>query len=208
MARYREAVCRLCRREGVKLFLKGQRCLTEKCAIDRRGYPPGQQGQGRTRFSEYGLQLREKQKLKRFYGLLERQFRKSFHRASRMRGPTGANLLSLLERRLDNVLYRMGLATSRAEARQRIRHRHVLVSGRIVDIPAFMVYQGAVIEIKEKSRGSSAMQRAMAVTESHLIPGWLRVDRPQWKGEVIGTPGREDIDLTLNEQLVVEHYSR
>ena len=208
MARNTDAVCRLCRREGLKLFLKGQRCYTEKCAIDRRGYPPGQQGQARPRFSEYGVQLREKQKLKRFYGLMEGQFRNYFHHASRMKGSTGENLLILLERRLDNALYRMGLASSRAEARQWIRHRHVLVDGRIVDIPAFVVQPGAVIGLKEKSRSSTSMQRALAVTESHAIPGWLRVDRALGKGEVIGMPTRDDIDLAVNEQLVVELYSR
>ncbi|MEW6324013.1 MAG: 30S ribosomal protein S4 [Nitrospirota bacterium] len=208
MARQTESVCRLCRREGLKLFLKGQRCYTEKCAIDRRAYPPGQQGQARPRFSEYGQHLREKQKLKRFYGLLETQFRNYFERASRMKGATGENLLLLLERRLDNVVYRMGLASSRAEARQWIRHRHVLVNGRIVDIPAFLVRPGNVMELKEKSRELSAVQRALAVTESHMVPGWLRVDRAHGRGEVTGLPTRDDIDLAVNEKLVVEFYSR
>jgi len=208
MARHTDAVCRLCRREGVKLFLKGQRCYTEKCAIDRRAYPPGQQGQARPRFSEYGVQLREKQKLKRFYGVLETQFRNYFAWASRMKGATGENLLLLLERRLDNVLYRMGLAASRAQARQWIRHRHVLVGGRLVTIPAFLVRQGSVIELKESSRASSAVQRALAVTESHQVPGWLRVDRANCRGEVVGLPTRDDVDLSINEQLVVELYSR
>lgn len=208
MARHTDAVCRLCRREGVKLFLKGQRCYTEKCAIDRRAYPPGQQGQARPRFSEYGVQLREKQKLKRFYGVLEAQFRNYFASANRMKGATGENLLLLLERRLDNVLYRMGLAASRAQARQWIRHRHVLVGGRPVTIPSFLVRQGAVIELKEKSRTASAVQRALAVTESHQVPAWLRVDRANCRGEVAGLPTRDDIDLSINEQLVVELYSR
>jgi small subunit ribosomal protein S4 len=208
MARHTDAVCRLCRREGVKLFLKGQRCYTEKCAIDRRAYPPGQQGQARPRFSEYGVQLREKQKLKRFYGVMETQFRNYFASASRMKGSTGENLLLLLERRLDNVVYRMGLAASRAQARQWVRHRHVLVGGRLVTIPAFMVRQGAVVELKEKSRASSAVQRALAVTESHQVPAWLRVDRANCRGEVAGLPTRDDIDLSINEQLVVELYSR
>jgi small subunit ribosomal protein S4 len=208
MARHTDAVCRLCRREGVKLFLKGQRCYTEKCAIDRRAYPPGQQGQARPRFSEYGVQLREKQKLKRFYGVLEAQFRNYFAWASRMKGATGENLLLLLERRLDNVLYRLGLAASRAQARQWIRHRHVLVGGRPVTIPAFLVRQGQVIEVKEKSRSSTAVQRALAVTESHQVPAWLRVDRANCGGEVVGLPTRDDIDLSINEQLVVELYSR
>jgi len=208
MARHTDAVCRLCRREGVKLFLKGQRCYTEKCAIDRRAYPPGQQGQARPRFSEYGVQLREKQKLKRFYGVMETQFRNYFARAGRMKGATGENLLLLLERRLDNVLYRMGLAASRAQARQWIRHRHVMVGGRLVTIPAFLVRQGAVIELKEKSRSATAVQHAMAVTESHQVPGWLRVDRASCRGEVMGLPTRDDIDLSVNEQLVVELYSR
>jgi small subunit ribosomal protein S4 len=208
MARYTDAVCRLCRREGVKLFLKGQRCYTEKCAIDRRAYPPGQQGQARPRFSEYGVQLREKQKLKRFYGVMETQFRNYFARASRMKGATGENLLLLLERRLDNVVYRMGLAASRAQARQWIRHRHVMVDDHLVTIPAFLVRQGAVVQLKEKSRSASAVERAMAVTESHQVPGWLRVDRANCRGEVAGLPTRDDIDLSINEQLVVELYSR
>lgn len=208
MARETDSVCRLCRREGVKLFLKGQRCYTEKCAIDRRAYPPGQQGQGRPRFSEYGQHLREKQKLKRFYGLMETQFRNVFDRASRMKGATGENLLLLLERRLDNVLYRMGLASSRAQARQWLRHRHVHVNGKLVDIPAFLIRPGAVVEIKEKSREMSAVQRALAVTESHMVPGWLRVDRANFRGEVVGLPSRDDIDLAVNEKLVVEFYSR
>ncbi len=208
MARETGSVCRLCRREGVKLFLKGQRCYTEKCAIDRRAYPPGQQGQGRPRFSEYGQHLREKQKLKRFYGLMETQFRNVFERASRMKGATGENLLLLLERRLDNVLYRMGLASSRAQARQWLRHRHVHVNGKLVDIPAFLVRPGVVVEIKEKSRELSAVQRALAVTESHMVPGWLRVDRAHFRGEVAGLPSRDDIDLAVNEKLVVEFYSR
>lgn len=208
MARHTDAVCRLCRREGVKLFLKGQRCYTEKCAIDRRAYPPGQQGQARPRFSEYGIQLREKQKLKRFYGVMETQFRNYFASASRMKGSTGENLLLLLERRLDNVVYRMGLAASRAQARQWVRHRHVLVGGRLVTIPAFMVRQGAVVELKEKSRASTSVQRALAVTESHQVPAWLRVDRANCRGEVSGLPTRDDIDLSINEQLVVELYSR
>jgi small subunit ribosomal protein S4 len=208
MARHTDAVCRLCRREGVKLFLKGQRCYTEKCAIDRRAYPPGQQGQARPRFSEYGVQLREKQKLKRFYGVLEAQFRNYFASANRMKGSTGENLLLLLERRLDNVLYRMGLAASRAQARQWIRHRHVIVGGRPVTIPSFLVRQGVVVELKEKSRASSAVQRALAVTESHQVPAWLRVDRANCRGEVAGMPTRDDIDLSINEQLVVELYSR
>jgi len=208
MARHTDAVCRLCRREGVKLFLKGQRCYTEKCAIDRRAYPPGQQGQARPRFSGYGVQLREKQKLKRFYGVLEAQFRNYFASANRMKGSTGENLLLLLERRLDNVLYRMGLAASRAQARQWIRHRHVLVGGRPVTIPSFLVRQGAVVELKEKSRTASAVQRALAVTESHQVPAWLRFDRANCRGEVTGLPTRDDIDLSINEQLVVELYSR
>ena len=208
MARETEGVCRLCRREGLKLFLKGQRCYTEKCAIDRRAYPPGQQGQSRPRFSEYGQQLREKQKLKRYYGLMEAQFRNYFAQANRMKGSTGENLLLLLERRLDNVLYRLGLASSRAEARQWIRHRHVLVNGRLVDIPAYLVRQGAVVELKEKSRGLSAVQHALAVTESHMVPGWLRMDRGHGRGEVLGMPTRDDVDVAVNEQLVVEFYSR
>ena len=208
MARHTDSVCRLCRREGVKLFLKGQRCYTEKCAIDRRAYPPGQQGQARPRFSEYGQHLREKQKLKRFYGLMEAQFRNYFAKAARMKGATGENLLLLLERRLDNVLYRMGLASSRAEARQWIRHRHVLVNGRIVDIPAFLVRPGAAVELKEKSRALASVQHALAVTESHAVPGWLQVDRAHYRGAVTGLPTRDDIDLSVNEQLVVEFYSR
>jgi small subunit ribosomal protein S4 len=189
MARHTDAVCRLCRREGVKLFLKGQRCYTEKCAIDRRAYPPGQQGQARPRFSEYGVQLREKQKLKRFYGVLEAQFRNYFAWASRMKGATGENLLLLLERRLDNVLYRLGLAASRAQARQWIRHRHVLVGGRPVTIPAFLVRQGQVIEVKEKSRpGSGSIGQTAGARWSAFRPEMTlicRLTNSWWSNSIL-----------------------
>lgn len=208
MGRYLGPVCRLCRREGTKLFLKGTRCYTDKCAVDRRSYPPGQHGQGRVRASEYSLQLREKQKLKRIYGLLERQFRGYFHRAERMKGITGENLLVLLERRLDNVVYRMGFASSRREARQLVRHGHVVVNGRKVDIPSFLVVPGATVSVREASRSLLPVQKALEGLESRGAPSWLDVDKAHCSGRVRELPTKEEIALPVNEQLVVELYSR
>lgn len=208
MARYRDSVCRLCRREGLKLFLKGDRCFTDKCGIERRNYPPGEHGQGRTKFSEYAVQLREKQKLKRMYGLLERQFHRYFIRAERMRGVTGENLLLLLERRLDNMAYRMGFATSRAEARQLVRHGHFLVNGRKVDIPSCLLKVGDVVAVRERSRIMARIQDAMAQAERRGVPDWLEVQREAFSSRVTALPTREELTAPINEKLVVELYSK
>ena len=208
MARYRGSVCRLCRREGTKLFLKGSRCLTEKCAIDRREYPPGQHGQGRPRTSEYSIQLREKQKLKRIFGLQEAQFRCAFHKAERGHGVTGEMLLQLLERRLDNVVYRLGMAASRNEARQLVAHGHITVNGRKTDIPSYLTKIGDVVAVKEQSRSITPFERAVAMLDSRTIPQWLEIDKKQLRGEIKALPTPEDIALPVNAQLVVELYSR
>lgn len=210
MARYLGPRCRLCRREGMKLFLKGERCHTDKCALERRNYPPGQHGRTRRpRLIGYGLQLREKQKVKRIYGILERQFRIYFERASRMPGPTGENLLILLERRLDNVVYRMGWGTSRAQARQLVRHGHILVNGRKVNIPSYLVSPGEVIEVKEKSRQNPAILAARDATAHQPVPSWLEVDREALKGRVLSLPKREElVQIPINERLIVELYSK
>ncbi|MBI3607305.1 MAG: 30S ribosomal protein S4 [Nitrospirae bacterium] len=208
MGRYLGPVCRLCRREGTKLFLKGTRCYGEKCAIDRRSYPPGQHGQGRMRTSEYSLQLREKQKLKRIYGLLERQFRGYFMRAERMKGITGENLLALLERRLDNVVYRIGFASSRREARQLVGHGHLLVDGKKVNIPSYLVVVGQTVSIPEKSQTVLPIQKALEGVDGRGVPAWLELDKTRFAGRVKELPTKEDIALPVNEQLVVELYSR
>ncbi len=208
MAKYRGPVCRLCRREGVKLFLKGSRCMTEKCAIERRSYPPGQHGQGRKRISEYSAQLREKQKLKRIYGLQERQFRGFFGKAERRAGITGEHLLKLLECRLDNVVYRLGFASSRKEARQLVNHGHLLVNGRKTDIPAYIVKPVDVVEVRQRSRDLVPIVSAMEAVDGRGIPGWLELDRAAFKGTVRGLPTKEEIALPVNEQMVVELYSR
>lgn len=208
MAKYTGPVCRLCRREGEKLFLKGARCMTEKCAIERRSYPPGQHGQGRQRISEYSAQLREKQKLKRIYGLLERQFRGVFGKAERRKGITGEQLLKLLECRLDNVAYRLGFASSRKEARQLISHGHVLLNGRKTDVPSYVVKAGDVVEIRQQSRDLVAIQSALDAVEGRGIPNWLELDRAAFKGVVVAIPTKEEIKVPVNEQLVVELYSR
>ena len=208
MARYNDAVCRLCRREGMKLFLKGDRCFSPKCSVDRRAYPPGQHGQGRARFSDYGVQLREKQKVKRMYGLLEKQFARTMKRAARMKGRSGENLLLLLERRLDNVVYRMGFATSRAEARQMVKHGHFLMNGRKATIPSITVRSGAEIRVRETSRKVTRIVGALDALESRSIPQWLEVDKDDFKGSVKTLPEREDITMPIQEQLIVELYSR
>lgn len=210
MARYTGPVCRLCRREGVKLFLKGERCHSEKCAIERRNFVPGQHGRERKpKLVGYGLQLREKQKLKRIYGLQERQFRNLFEKASRMSGPTGENLLSLLERRLDNVVYRMGLGTSHAQCRQLVRHGHILVNGRRVNIPSYLTRLHDVIEVAEKSRKNPAIAAALDATAHAPAPNWLEVDREAMRGRVIALPKREDLmQIQINERLIVELYSK
>lgn len=208
MARYTGPVCRLCRREGTKLFLKGDRCFSEKCGVERRAYPPGQHGQGRTRVSDYGLQLREKQKVKRMYGLVEKQFRSTMGRASRMRGRAGENLLALLELRLDNVVFRLGFATSRSEARQLVRHGHFVVDGRRVTIPSFRVKAGSRIVLREKSREVSRVAEALEAVERRSIPGWLELEKEQFEGVVKALPTREDLQMPIQEQLIVELYSR
>jgi small subunit ribosomal protein S4 len=208
MARYTEAICRQCRREGTKLFLKGDRCFSEKCAVERRNYPPGQHGQGRSRVSDYGLQLREKQKVKRMYGLLEAQFRRTMATASRMKGRAGENLLSLLERRLDNVVFRLGFATSRAEARQLVQHGHFLINGRKANIPSLRLNAGQRIALREKSKKISRIIAALDVLERRSIPGWLELDKDNFEGTLKALPAREDITMPIQEQLVVELYSR
>ncbi|MCS6773056.1 MAG: 30S ribosomal protein S4 [Anaerolineae bacterium] len=212
MARYKEPVCRLCRREGEKLYLKGSRCLTPKCAFERRGFAPGQHGPGsrsrRMKASDYALQLREKQKMRRIYGVLEAQFRRYFQEALKRRGVTGAELLILLERRLDNVVYRLGLAPSRAAARQLVSHAHLNLNGHPVDIPSYLVKPGDVITVRESSRKLTYFKQLAAEKDTPPTPGWLRMDRSTLTGEVLALPKREDIDVPLKEQLVVEYYSR
>ncbi len=208
MARYTDAVCRLCRREGQKLFLKGDRCYTDKCGVTRRAYAPGQHGQGRTRASEYGSQLREKQKVKRYYGILEKQFEGYFEMASKRQGKTGENLLSILESRLDNVVYRLGFAMSRAEARQLVRHGHFTVDGKKVNIPSFLVKPGMVIALKE---GSRSLEKFKANVEANMFrqpPKWLDYDANTLTAKVAAAPARDDIDLPVEEQLIVELYSK
>lgn len=208
MARYIGPVCRLCRRENLKMYLKGDRCYTDKCAIERRPYPPGQHGQNRVKFSEYGVQLREKQKVKRIYGILERQFRLYYDRASRKKGKTGEILLQLLEQRLDNVVFRMGFADTRAEARQLVRHSHVTVNGRKVNIPSYQVRVGDRISIREKSRKIERIQQALEAVDRRGVPSWLEVDKEKFEGVVKGLPVREELTLPIQEQLIVELYSK
>jgi small subunit ribosomal protein S4 len=209
LARYRDAVCRLCRREGVKLFLKGQRCLTEKCVMEKRNFAPGEHGKARRpKLVGYGLQLREKQKVRRFYGIMEDQFRSYFEKAAAMKGITGENLLRLLELRLDNAVYRLGVATSRAEARQLVRHGHIQVSGRKVNIPSFKVAPGQEVAVREASRNSAAIQRALDLTGGRGIPAWLEFDRVTMKGRVVSLPKREDVNFPIQEQMIVELYSK
>ena len=208
MARYREAVCRLCRREGVELYLKGDRCFTDKCAIKRRGYPPGQHGQRRPKHSDYGVQLREKQKAKRIYGLLEKQFRNYFEKAERMKGKTGDNLLILLERRLDSVVYKLGFAQTRRESRQIVRHGHFAVNGRKVNIPSFLVRAGDAIELREKSRKIPNVNESLDAVVRKGIPPRLELTREQFRGIVKALPVRADIQEPIQEQLIVELYSK
>ena len=208
MARYKDAVCRLCRREGTKLFLKGDRCFSAKCGIERRAYPPGQHGQGRARFSDYGVQLREQQKVKRMYGLLEKQFADTMKRASRMKGRAGGNLLILLERRLDNVIFRMGFSTSRAEARQLVRHGHFLINGRRASIPSMLVKAGEVISVAENSRKIARIAGALETLESRSVPQWVEINKEAFEGTVKSLPVREDVTMPIQEQLIVEWYSR
>lgn len=210
MARYTGAVCRLCRREGQKLFLKGDRCYTDKCSIERRGYAPGMHGNARNKkLSEYGLQLREKQKAKRYYGVLESQFHDYYEMANKKAGVTGTNLLSILETRLDNVVYRLGFAMSRAEARQLVLHGHFTVNGKKVNIPSYLVRVGDVIEVKESSRSSVAFKRFTAEDAPLVtVPTWLERDKNALKGTVTRMPARDDIDMPIEEHLIVELYSK
>lgn len=208
MARYTESVCRICRREGQKLFLKGDRCFTDKCSVARRAYAPGQHGQGRRKLSEYGTQLREKQKVRRAYGILEGQFAHYFEMANKMAGVTGENLLSLVERRLDNVVYRLGLAVSRPEARQLVSHAHFLVNGKKVNIPSYLVKVGDVITVCETSRKSAKFDAVLASTESRIVPKWLDMNKDTLEGRVVAFAEREDIDLPIEEHLIVEYYSK
>lgn len=211
MARYTGPVCKLCRREGEKLLLKGERCFTPKCALERRAYAPGMHGrqaQFRRKESEYGLQLREKQKARRIYGVLERQFRRYFREAERRKGLTGVNLLIILESRLDNVVYRLGFADSRVQARQLVRHGHFDVNGRKTNIPSFLVKAGDAIAVRERSKKLAYFRDLNAVIEHKVVPEWLSLDIPKMEGQVLALPTREDIDASLNEQLIVEYYSR
>jgi len=208
LARYTESVCRLCRREGMKLFLKGDRCFKDKCAIERRNYPPGQHGRRRSKLLGYGIQLREKQKVKRIYGLLERPFRLTFQRAERRKGITGANLLQELERRLDNVVYSLGFAASRAQARQLVRHGHVTVSGKKVTIPSYRVSKGHVIAVKDKSRSNEQIKASVDTARARGVPNWLDLSPETFSGTVLELPSREDIKLPIQEQLIVELYSK
>jgi small subunit ribosomal protein S4 len=208
LARYTDARCRQCRRERMALYLKGDRCYTDKCAIQRRNYPPGQHGQGRGKISDYGLQLREKQKVKRMYGVLEKQFRGYFERAERMRGVTGTNLLVLLERRLDNVVYRLGFANSRSQARQLVRHNHVMVDGMRVNLPSFLVKVGQSVQVTEKSRTSPLVRDALEAAARRGCPPWLELEKEEAKGKVSMFPTREDITMPIQEHLIVELYSK
>lgn len=208
MARQMGPVCKLCRREGMKLFLKGERCYTPKCAIDKRAYAPGQHGAGKHKLSEYALHLREKQKARRIYGVLERQFRRYFTKASRARGVTGEALLQILETRLDNVVYRLGFASSRAEARQLVGHGHFEVNGRKVNIASYHVRAGDQVAVREKSRSLPRLQELARLAAAHRVPDWLSVDPEAMKGTVLRVPAREEIDVPVKEQLIIEHYSR
>jgi small subunit ribosomal protein S4 len=209
LARDTGASCRLCRRENLKLFLKGDRCYSDKCAFERRPYPPGQHGQRRVgKFSDYQLQLREKQKVKRIYGVLEKQFRKSYERAEKQKGITGTNLLLLLESRLDNMVFRMGFASSRNQARQLIRHKHFLVNSRKVDIPSFHVRVGDKIEVKDSSRKMAAILEAMETVVRRGIPSWIELEKEQFRGTLKALPNREDLTMPIQEQLIVELYSK
>lgn len=209
MARYKDPVCRLCRREGMKLYLKGERCQTDKCAIERRNFPPGQHGKDRRpRMLGYGLQLREKQKLRRVYGILESQFRRYFEKAAVHKGVTGTLLLQFLERRLDNVVYRMGLATSRPQARQFVRHGHFQVNGRKVNIPSFLVKPGDVVEVRQSSREMPALLANRQATSHQTVPSWIDADRDNLSAKILSSPQRQEIALPIQEQLVVELYSK
>lgn len=208
MARYTESSCRLCRRENLKMYLKGDRCYTDKCAIERRPYPPGQHGQGRVKFSEYGVQLREKQKVKRMYGMLEADFRHAYSNAAAAKGKTGDNLLQTLELRLDNVVFRLGFADTRNEARQLVRHGHFRVNGRKVNIPSFRLKMGDKVELKDRSKKVVRINEALETVDRRGVPQWLELDKTAFKGTVRTQPAREDITMPIQEQLIVELYSK
>jgi len=209
LARYTGSVCRLCRRENMKLFLKGDRCFSDKCAFDRRGYPPGQHGERRGRkISDYGIQLREKQKVKRMYGLTEKQFRLFFQRAHRQKGITGTNLLVLLERRLDNSVYRMGFVNSRIQGRHFVRHNHFIVNGKKVNIPSYLIKPGDVVEVREKSRKIQSIGDALDAVVRRGVPQWIDLEKDAFKGVVKGLPVREDLTMPIQEQLIVELYTK
>lgn len=208
MARYTGAVCRMCRREGQKLFLKGERCYSDKCSFTSRGYAPGQHGQNRKKVSEYGMQLREKQKVRRYYGVLEGQFAKYFEMAERKAGMTGPNLLSICESRLDNVVYRLGFANSRAEARQLVVHGHFTINGKRVDIPSYLTKEGEVIAVCEKSRTSDKFKAVVEANGSRPVPMWLEADKDKLEGKITRKANRDDIDYEVQENLIVEFYSK
>ena len=208
MAKYNGPVCKQCRRESMKLFLKGERCFTDKCSFDRRPYPPGHHGQRRVKFTEYGIRLREKQKVRRIYGVLERQFRQYFHDADRVKGVTGENLLGFLEQRLDSVCYRMGFARTRAEARQLVLHRHFLINGKSINIPSYQMKPGDEVTIREKSKQKTVFASGLEQAEQRGFPEWLEVDRTELRGTIKSKPNREEITLPIQEQLIVEFYSR
>ncbi len=208
MARYTGPVCRLCRREGEKLFLKGDRCYTAKCSIERRSYAPGQHGRSPKKVTEYGLHLREKQKCRRIYGILERQFERYYEEASRRRGITGENLLQLLELRLDNVVYRLGFGESRAQARQLVRHGHFTVNGRRVNIPSYQLKAGDVVAVREQSRDVELIRGNLEAAADRALPAWLELDADNMAGRVLAIPTREQIDVPIQEHLIVEYYSR
>jgi small subunit ribosomal protein S4 len=208
MARYIGAVCRICRREGEKLFFKGDRCYSEKCGVERRKYPPGQHGQGFRKLSDYGVQLREKQKVRKMYGLLERQFRRYFYDAERKKGITGEVLLQLIETRLDTIVFRMGFAPNRRRARQMVRHGHILVNGKAVNLPSYAVREGDMVEVEESSRDIPEIGDSLAKSEHRGIPGWVEVDGAHFRGKVLHIPSRDEIQLPVQEQLIVELYSK
>ena len=208
MARYSGSVCRLCRREGTKLFLKGDRCYSDKCSVERRNYAPGQHGQRRSKLSPFAVQLREKQKVRRMYGILEKQFRSYFEKADRQRGVTGENLLTLLERRLDNMVYRLGFASSRNEARMLVRQNHFLVNNKRVNIPSYLTNPGDMIEVKEKSRNVTRIQEAMEAVAQRGVPSWLELEKNRFVGTIKALPMREELTMPIQEQLIVELYSK
>jgi len=208
LARYTESQCRLCRRETMKLYLKGDRCFSDKCAIERRNYPPGQHGQNRGKLSDYGIQLREKQKIKRIYGLVEKQFESYFEEADRQRGVTGTNFLVLLERRLDNTVYRLGFSNSRSQARQLVRHGHFLVNGRKVNIPSYLLRAGDTVAVAQASRNLQVISESMGALPRRGLPAWLDLDTSKFEGVFKALPSREEMNLPVQEQLVVEFYSK